>query len=427
MNRRKRQQAREAIDAGKAAEARKRKDRRAARVERDEQINELFVKARRSSAADRFLRQAAYTEATNSNNGKYERLVRTVERKAPRLLTQGYRREMQHICRYEWLREVEDWVPKGKGNGTRYRSLCEHLFAKYPMPAFLWTAFENDDHPPPGKQKLARCVIRIAQGEGLFKLIKEGVFPGPPMTRRVIHDFMSTPDSNNTTFMRALRRAQIRAHGGTILMYEAWCRSEQGATLQRDETFWDTVVRWVCRNPMLDLCELPNLVDYIVHRKGQDNEFSMKGRSVLAMLRGMREWHHDLANARDVKNTAFEPSGFKSGTWYTQKPKSEGEGKYCWTFHEILSSRELAAEGRFMHHCVYSYTYSIANGHCSIWSMQRDGERMLTIEVRPRGMDGSGTIVQARGKCNRQSTAQEMVVMKEWARKNSLEIVAMRW
>ncbi len=146
------------------------------------------------------------------------------------------------------------------------------------------------------------------------------------------------------------------------------------------------------------------------------------------MLRLMREWHHDLANARDVKDIAFSPSGLKPGTWYTQKPKSEGDGKYCWTFHEVMSSRELAAEGRHMKHCVYSYTYSISNGHCSIWSMRCDNERMLTVEVRPtRGMAGNGTIVQARGKYNRLATAQEMVVLKEWARKNDLEFRAMRW
>jgi hypothetical protein len=243
------------------------------------------------------------------------------------------------------------------------------------------------------------------------------------MTRKVIHDFMSTPDSNNTTFMRALRRAQIRGHGGTIPMYEAWCRSEQGATLERDEAFWDTVVRWVCQNPMLDLSELPHLVDYIVDRKAREPDFSMKGRSVLAMLRNVREWHRDLANARDVKNIVFEPSGFQSGTWYTKKPKSEGEGKYQWTFHEVLTSRELAAEGRFMKHCVYSYTNSIMQGNCSIWSMRCDGERMLTIEVRHTAR----TIVQAKGKYNRSSTAQEMVVMKEWARKNNLDIKVYRW
>jgi len=427
MKRNKRAQKREAVDQEKTKAAQRRKKNQAWVAKHEDGIKASFVKARRDSVADRFLKSSAYTEATNSNNGKYERLVRTVERKASRLLrgdhSSGYHRELQHICRYAWLRQPEDWVPKGKGVGTRYRSLCDHLFAKYPMPAFLWTVFENDDFPPRGKQKLAQCAIRIAQGDGLFKLIKEGVFPGPPMTRKVIHDFMSTPDSNKTSFMRALRRAQIRGHGGSLRMYEAWCRSDQGADLQQDEEFWDTVVRWVCRNPMLDLAELPHLVDYIIHRKREDDTFTMKGRSVLAMLRNVREWHHDLANARDVKNIDFGLSGIKSGTWYTKKPRTEGEGKHQWTFHEVLSSRELLAEGRAMKHCVYSYTSSIMQGSCSIWSLRCDGDRMLTIEVR----SPANIIAQAKGKYNRSSTAQEMVVIKEWARKNNLDIKVYRW
>ena len=67
-----------------------------------------------------------------------------------------------------------------------------------------------------------------------------------------------------------------------------------------------------------------------------------------------------------------------------------------------LSAKELAVEGRSMHHCVGSYVSNCKGGNTSVWSMQvqmpEDDEthRVMTIAVN----NGSRSVSQARGKCN---------------------------
>jgi hypothetical protein len=94
------------------------------------------------------------------------------------------------------------------------------------------------------------------------------------------------------------------------------------------------------------------------------------------------------------------------------------------------SDLELAAEGRRMNHCVYSYVWSIQKGQTSIWSMMlEDGKgatgrwAMLTIEVR----NDLRRVVQARGRFNRPATSEEHGVLLAWAGQNGLEVSLGRW
>jgi hypothetical protein len=193
-----------------------------------------------------------------------------------------------------------------------------------------------------------------------------------------------------------------------------------GRTLKTkdEEVFWDSVLAWFAKNPMLDMNQLGPLIDYISYRRNNDADFSMKGRSALAMLRGLNEWHHELRMVRDFKEHNYTPSGFKTGVYETKKRINKSFVIQRWTIEEILTSKDLAAEGRAHKHCVYSYSSSIARGTISIWSMSLNKERMITIEVQNQ----SGMILQARGSHNRQMTAEEFRVLQKWANDNRLEI-----
>ncbi|MGL1659514.1 PcfJ domain-containing protein, partial [Vibrio parahaemolyticus] len=72
-------------------------------------------------------------------------------------------------------------------------------------------------------------------------------------------------------------------------------------------------------------------------------------------------------------------------------------------------------EGRQMHHCVASYSWSCSKGVTSVWSMEemgRDGQqKMLTLEVSNR----ERRIVQARGKYNSMPTQVDRRIMRIWA------------
>jgi hypothetical protein len=148
----------------------------------------------------------------------------------------------------------------------------------------------------------------------------------------------------------------------------------------------------------------------------------MKGRSVLAMMRGMEEWHADLAKRKAVVGKEYKPSGLKAGH-YEFKHRAQ-DGNFItvrYEVNEIITSKQLHAEGSALKHCVLSYSWSIEQGSCSIWSMTIDSERAITIEVRGR------QICQARGLRNRQSTSEEFKIMQQWAQENQLSITLSRW
>ncbi|MDB5389394.1 MAG: hypothetical protein JWM11_5040 [Planctomycetaceae bacterium] len=93
-----------------------------------------------------------------------------------------------------------------------------------------------------------------------------------------------------------------------------------------------------------------------------------------------------------------------------------------WTVQELLSSTEVIAEGRAMHHCVASYISVCAEGISSLWTMRvesKDGiTSQVTIEVRP----SRKVIMQARGRYNRDLTGYQRVVLERWARSAGLAI-----
>ena len=77
-------------------------------------------------------------------------------------------------------------------------------------------------------------------------------------------------------------------------------------------------------------------------------------------------------------------------------------GKVEWTVQELLSSWELAAEGRAMHHCVVSYSDQCADGNTAIWSIcaLQDGaeEREARADGRAGHQEPDGD--SARGRYN---------------------------
>jgi hypothetical protein len=337
-----------------------------------------------------------------------------VAKKAPRLLD-THRSALNILASLTHIRPVAEWDPRGKGRDTLFRSLCDHCLALYPTPAFIWSVFFEED-----SKLLIPVAAKIAQGYSLFKLLKEMELDGPPMTRRMVHDFMSNP--SRVSFMRALRRTQIRAHGGEPRLLEIWMQRGTGQRLQgfKGEPFWDTVLRWLCQNPMIDPTQIGPLLDYIEYRHQEEDTFTMKGRSVLAMMRNMQEWHTELgavADAKNVKLSVFQKSGFKEGQWDSK------DKQYHWTMKEILTTKHLAVEGREMRHCVYAYRDRAIRGDASVWSLCCNGDRRLTVMVS----NNTRVIEQYRGKCNRVPKAAENQTLNIWARANNLTIGRNGW
>jgi len=288
------------------------------------------------------------------------------------------------LAKLPFLRDPGNWEPRGKGRGTLFRSLCEHLFAQYPMPPFLWSAFFEED-----SEAFALFVAHVALGGSVHGGVKSGLLP-VPLTRQMCHDFMQT--SADVGFFRGLRQVEVKAAGGDLRFLNAWMASQAGRRIHSpaEETFWLTVIDWFSKNPMADRTQVGPLVDYILFRRRQDPEFTMKGRSVLAMLRGMAEWHGHLAREKALHGTSFKPTGFRP--YEVKRAGRTQHGNHIeevWRIEELLTSKALAEEGRVLGHCVYSYAWSIEKGITSIWSLSLESPE--TLGRRRWSRSSSGT------------------------------------
>jgi hypothetical protein len=330
------------------------------------------------------------------------------------------------LCTLPFVREPEEWDPRGKGRDTVFRSLAEHLVAKFPMPAVLWNAFFDG---LPGTY--IRLVGHVAAGGSLTAFVKDR-FP-VPLTRAMCHDLLTTPAEWG--FLDALRRVQCRAAGADRRFFQAWRTTRYASMIgtKEDEAFWYTVMEWFGKIAMLNPAEIGPLCDYIAMRRNGDKTFSMKGRGALATIRAMHEWHGNLTKERSVKaSTIYRTSGFRPMEFpdYKRVEPSGETVKETWRVEEILTAKKLYEEGRSMGHCVYSYGHHIERGDTSIWSViMADGKgttgawMMVTLEVR----NPMKKIVQARGRFNRAMTAKESQVVTRWANMNGLQIGLGSW
>jgi hypothetical protein len=345
-------------------------------------------------------------------------LLRVVAEKALRVVSEERLRAFERMAQAPWFRAPEDWKPDGKGGDRLFRSLAAHLFGRYPMPAFLWSAFLAGEE----RAALVKVAIHVASGGSLFEAVKTGLMP-VPLTRKMCHELLARGGEGD--FLDVVRRVQVRTAGGNGRLLRAWLSTEAGARVhdREGENFWQAVLAWLAANPMLAVSEIGPLADYIAFRRRQDAAFSIKGRSVLALLRGMREWHGDLARQGGVRRRVFKSSGFEAMDIDRSRKNADG-GRLTevWHFREVLDSATLADEGRAMGHCVYSYASSIERGECSIWTLTlEDGTghwRRLTIEVR----NSARRIVQARGRFNKLPEALDRVALSTWASQNRLEV-----
>jgi len=129
--------------------------------------------------------------------------------------------------------------------------------------------------------------------------------------------------------------------------------------------------------------------------------FTMKGRSPTKLLCQIETWHGQLGREKDVMFQSWQPCGIRP---LEMEEETEKLGKIRWTVQELLSSWELAADGRAMSHCVVSYSNQCADGKTAVWSIcaLRDGEaereNVLTVAIDIKLL----TVTQARGRHNAQ-------------------------
>lgn len=319
----------------------------------------------------------------------------------------------------DWIRPVEDWRPDSwthRQLGTKpvrqFYSLARHLLAQYDVPTFFDTAFLQGNTPQ-ARQEQA-WFIHIGMGQNIRTA-------GVPMriTKRMAHLLMQERGYHHT-IVQCLRKVQYAAYGGPGKSAWTLAHGPLGDKL-KNEDFWETVVHFLANQAFLERSYINPIIDYIRNQKftpqripqpdGTEIEgppphpnFCMKGRSINKLLRQVDEWHQELTGLEDIELEIWESSGFREFEHVALDPKLKRNVQ--WTVHELITSQQLYAEGRIMHHCAGSYAKRCAAGERSLWSLRaldldaaeenQVQEHVLTIEVDNK----KKSVVQNAGKFN---------------------------
>lgn len=327
-------------------------------------------------------------------------------------------------------------------NGRRQlASLSRFLLATYEVPACMDSVWYR------GTGEVAQKQQAWFKHVGAGGNMRRAELP-LQFSKRMAHVFLQAP--NRLLVEEALRWAQVVGWNGSEELAEAVLATDLGLNFA-DEEFWSTVVLFLTENPMLDPSMVGPLVDYIRAQRfapqllvGDDGEvvagpplqpgYTMKGRSAVKLLDQVEEWHQQLARENRQPAGTWQATGIGALDW------TDDKSGVRWFTDELLSGKELAYEGRQMHHCVASYARNCQRGSKSIWSLQaEDGAggrmRVLTIAVH----NPSRNIVEVRGKYNavarrsaknpqnqafekryRELLAQSGRAMREWMQQEEL-------
>jgi hypothetical protein len=310
----------------------------------------------------------------------------------------------------QWLRPLEWWRPDGSDRPL-IRQLARYLFARWPVPEFLESAWMSPDCGA-----YQDWYVRIGAGGASW--------PAPlpyAMTRRQVHFLLQAPVEYVLPLgiVRAGVWADARAMGASDLearwLAETNLGREHLLFLPEKRSFGLMMLRFLLEHRDIAHSDVNPLIDYLadVKLRGLANlsGLDLSGRSPEKLLREMHEHHANEARRREIQlSTPFPASHIE--------PWSEDD----WEAVPVTTPRQLIEEGSLMRHCVANHTGRCQRGACSIWSLRRDVgremKRMLTIEV------ANGAIIMARGFANRWPTMEERGVMERWAEARGLRLSA---
>src|SRR4029077_5853421 len=325
-----------------------------------------------------------------------------------------------------WIRPVADWKAQTHNARRQFSSLARHLFAEWPVPAFMDSVWFCGNSR--GAVQQQEWFLHVGRGQN----IRTADLP-LPYTKRMAHHFMQAPA--DLTVEAALRWGQIHGLDGNERLARAVIGTRLGTDFEHDD-FWITVLQFFIANPMLDLAHVGPIIDYIYQQRfvAQDMcvapgvvdrrappqpNFTMRGRTPASLLRQVEAWHRTLAKTEQPK-AEWPRSGIDAFEFV--EGAGRGGNLKIWTITELLSAKALVAEGKKMKHCVATYAHSCARGACSIWSLEVETfegrSKILTDEVQ----NAARLICQARGKCNMLPGEKHRGILRRWAEKAGLSV-----
>lgn len=378
-----------------------------------------------TAIADPVLRELANGFRLTKNRDELLSTLLTIEQRSKLLLSAVHAKAVvacQKHCQH-WVRDLNNWQPRTRSASRQASSLIRHCFAIYDVPAFMDNAWLS------GKDIQQRWFIHLGRGQN----IRTADLP-VKLTKAMAHHFVSAPGHYDA--YAAIRWGQVMSIGGNSSLAHAFNQTRLNEDF-RDDHFWQRVIQFFVENPMLDIVHVQPIVDYIWNQKYEPQvifvergvaqeiapphpNFSMQGRSAHTLLRQVEQWHDRLGREIQGGDYQWRKSLIRD---FKYSEGSKENGHRCeWAIYELLSSKELVAEGRVQGHCVASYAQSCFRGKTSIWTMDyADSAKIikhLTIELRMNDY----MVCQIRGVKNRCASDAEMRIVNRWMVRENLKL-----
>ena len=280
---------------------------------------------------------------------------------------------LQLATRFEdWVRAPGDWMPTSADAQRQLTELVHHLFALYPTPRF----FESTWRPSRRAYRDWRAFdwfIHVGRGGSLRTAPR---LPSK-LTRAAARDALLAPGKSQP--IEALRWGQLVSLGATPAFAQAFLQTRFALDFERDE-LWLPVAAKLVKEAELELREIGPILDFVNYEVRRRPAFSLKGRTVRSLRRGMVAWHAELAQFEMLKWYGVHPDD----AWVPY-PDAKAWSDDDWQVTELCTVRALHEEGRRMRHCVLSYCHKCMSGGTSIWSVvprgTADAGRSATLRI----------------------------------------------
>lgn len=385
------------------------------RAARTRELAEAALRGRRPVSDERPCVQLASVRTLCSLAGvrapmlrRVERVFAAVKRVAPGEAVADNLPWLLLLARPEWVRTPET-APVAAGSVKKRRdALASHLFAKWPVPAFLLRSLDVPRiavaRVPEEDAWAVEVLALVGRGDSLRKEVGTTHFP-TPLTRKMVHRFLAS--TAETAPITALRRAQVWALGGEPRLASLLLRTRlgelRGPDLDLGEAFWQRVIGWLAGQSCahLDANALDAVLGWVEAAQrnavAEGTEVQLTGRT-LDRVRALADEARILGRRR--AGEAFPVSGI---------PGLEDGG---WAIREIGTPGALVDEGLAMQHCAASYRHLIERRKVALFSLTWEGQRRVTVEVSL----GAGRVVQTKRLANAAPLAEEAAVIQRWAR-----------
>jgi hypothetical protein len=297
-----------------------------------------------------------------------------------------------------WTQTPETWSPTGRLHSVQFSALARHLLARYPIPTFMDAVFFVPDPLEAARQQ--EWFKHMGRG-GNIRTADTPVL----LSKKMAHHLQEAPPAY--TPLQAMRWGQACGFGCNRAQTEALCASFLGKSAA-DEDFWQTVVQFIGRCPLLPPEKIKPIVNYIAERKfpqeageeAPEPNFSMKSRSLPKLIRQVERWQAAWEAAVRLSAEPEEKNKQRRhfSHYYAEEHDAESGRSFEWTIQELGTARSLAREGDAMRHCVADYSNQL--GRTSLWSLQVREEgrthRVLTIAIDIE----KEAVSQVRGRFN---------------------------